>query len=115
MMFQPCECRIAAFDSVQIIWHGHSFHLLYFYRRGAGGPCILFVHGLGGAKENFYTAMQSPALPQCTLVMFDLAGTGLADFDPTLNLDVSALSEIVEMVAAALPGPHWLAGASMRR
>ena len=114
MRFQPSKCKMAVLNAVQIEWHGHAFHLPYFYREGAGGPSILFVHGLGGAKENFYTAMQSPALTDCTLIMFDLPGTGLADFDPALNLDVSSLSEIAEMVAAALlPGPHWLAGASM--
>jgi pimeloyl-ACP methyl ester carboxylesterase len=109
-----CGGKIAVLSTLQIEWHSRTFHLPYFYREGAGGPSILFVHGLGGAKENFYTAMQSPALRQCTLVMFDLPGTGLADFDPALNLDVSALSEIAEMVAAALTsGPYWLAGASM--
>lgn len=114
MRFQPSKCKMAVLNAVQIEWHGHAFHLPYFYREGAGGPSILFVHGLGGAKENFHTAMQSPALTDCTLIMFDLPGTGLADFDPALNLDVSTLSEIAEMVAAALlPGPHWLAGASM--
>lgn len=101
-------------NELLISWRGHSLLIPYLYREGAGGPAILFVHGLGGSKENFYSAFQSPALNNCTLVIFDLPGTGLAEFDPTAGLDVSGLSEIAEDVAAALlPGPHWLAGASM--
>jgi pimeloyl-ACP methyl ester carboxylesterase len=113
-MFKPAKSKVAVLDEQRIEWHGHIFHLPYFYREGTGGPAILFVHGLGGAKEFFYMAVQSAALADCTLVMFDLPGTGLAEFIPAAGLDVSALSEIAQEVAAALlPGPHWLAGASM--
>jgi pimeloyl-ACP methyl ester carboxylesterase len=106
--------EIPVFDELRIKWRGHTLLLPYLYREGAGGPAILFVHGLGGSKENFYLAFQSPALADCTLVTFDLPGTGLAEFNPTAGLDVSALSEIAQEVAAALlPGSHWLAGASM--
>jgi pimeloyl-ACP methyl ester carboxylesterase len=108
------KSKIPVSDGLRVKWRGHDLCLPYFYREGAGGPSILFVHGLGGSKENFYWAFHSPALADCTLVTFDLPGTGLAEFDPTLGLDVSALSEIAEAVAVALlPGPHWLAGASM--
>jgi len=113
-MFKPVKSKIAVLDLLRITWHAHTFHLPYFYREGAGGPALLFVHGLGGAKENFYSALQSPALADCTLVTFDLPGTGLAEFVPTAALDVSALSEIAQEVAATLlPGAYWLAGASM--
>lgn len=81
---------------------------------GTGGPAILFVHGLGGAKENFYAAFQSPALADCTLVTFDEPVTGLAAFDPDAGLDVSALADMAQSVAdQLLPGPYFLAGASM--
>jgi pimeloyl-ACP methyl ester carboxylesterase len=84
------------------------------YRDGTGGPAILFVHGLGGAKENFYAAFQSPALADCTLAAFDEPGTGLAAFDPNARLDVSALADMAQGVAdQLLPGPYFLAGASM--
>lgn len=75
---------------------------------------MLLVHGLGGAKENFYAALQSPALVDCTLVMFDLPGTGLAEFHPDAGLDVSALADLTQGVAdRLLPGRYFLAGASM--
>jgi pimeloyl-ACP methyl ester carboxylesterase len=59
-------------------------------------------------------AFQSPSLADCTLVAFDEPGTGLAVFDPDAELDVSALAEMTESVAAQLlPGPYFVAGASM--
>jgi pimeloyl-ACP methyl ester carboxylesterase len=95
-------------------WRGQNFSLPYFYRDGSGGPTILFVHGLGGAKENFYAAFQNSALADCTLVSFDTPGTGLAAFDPAAGFDVSALADMVQSVATQLlPGPYFLAGASM--
>lgn len=75
---------------------------------------MLFVHGLGGAKENFYAALQSPALADCTLLSFDEPGTGLAEFDPDAGLDVSGLADLSQGLAnRQLPGPYFLAGASM--
>jgi pimeloyl-ACP methyl ester carboxylesterase len=98
----------------QVKWRGHSFSLPYLYRQGTGGASILFVHGLGGAKENFYWALQSPALASCTLAMFDQPGTGISQFRPDLGLDVSSLAQLTQAFADhVLPGPYWLAGASM--
>jgi pimeloyl-ACP methyl ester carboxylesterase len=95
-------------------WRGRPFSLPYLYREGSGGPSILFVHGLGGAKENFYAAFQSAPLADCTLVTFDEPGTGLAEYDPAAGLDVSALADLAQGVAAQLlPGLYFLAGASM--
>lgn len=79
-----------------------------------GGPSILFVHGLGGAKENSYAAFQSPALHECTLLAFDEPGTGLAVFDPEAGLNVSALAGMTQNVGDRfLSGPYFLTGVSM--
>jgi pimeloyl-ACP methyl ester carboxylesterase len=113
-MRRPIRDRLPRLDQVAVDWRGRTFSLPYFYREGAGGPAVLFVHGLGGAKENFYAAFQSPALAGCTLVAFDEPGTGLAEFDPDAGLDVSALADLAHGVAdRLLPGPYFLAGASM--
>jgi pimeloyl-ACP methyl ester carboxylesterase len=67
---------------------------------------------LGGAKENFYAAFQSPALADLTLITFDVPGTGLAAFES--DLDVSALAEITRQVAdELLVEPYFFVGASM--
>src|SRR6187397_1559619 len=106
----PIQTKLPRLDLLAVEWRGRRFRLPYLYREGAGGPFILFVHGLGGAKENFYAAFQSPALADCTLVTFDQPGTGLAAFEPDAGLDVSALAEMSQIVADQLmPEPYFLA------
>ena len=113
-MHIPVQTNLPRLDRLTVEWRGRHFSLPYLYREGTGGPAILFVHGLGGAKENFYAAFQSPALADCTLATFDEPGTGLAAFDPNAGLDVSALADMAQSVAdQLLPGPYFLAGASM--
>lgn len=113
-MYFPINSKLPKLDQVAVQWRDREFYLPYLYREGDGGPCVFFVHGLGGAKENFYAAFQSPALAHCTLLAFDEPGTGLASFDPEAGLDVSTLADITHSVAAQLlPGPYFLAGASM--
>jgi pimeloyl-ACP methyl ester carboxylesterase len=110
----PIQTNLPRLDLLAVEWHSRHFSLPYFYREGTRGPAVLFVHGLGGAKENFYAAFQSPALADCTLATFDEPGTGLAPFDPNAGLDVSALADMAQSVAdKLLPGPYFLAGASM--
>ena len=105
-MYIPTKARLPRLDQLKIEWRGRQFSLPYLYREGTGGPSVLLVHGLGGAKENFHAAFQSPSLADCTLVAFDEPGTGLAVFDPDAELDVSALAEMTQSVAAQLlPGP----------
>jgi pimeloyl-ACP methyl ester carboxylesterase len=113
-MHIPIQTNLPRLNRLVVEWRGRHFSLPYLYREGTGGPAILFVHGLGGAKENFYAAFQSPALADCTLATFDEPGTGLAAFDPDAGLDVSALADMAQGVAdQLLPGPYFLAGASM--
>ena len=113
-MHIPIQTNLPHLDQLIVEWRGRRFSLPYLYREGTGGPAILFVHGLGGAKENFYAAFQSPALADCTLATFDEPGTGLAAFDPNAGLNVSALADMAQGVAdQLLPGRYFLAGASM--
>jgi pimeloyl-ACP methyl ester carboxylesterase len=113
-MHLPIKTELPRLDQLAVTWRGHRFSLPFFYRNGTGGPVVFFVHGLGGAKENFYAAFQGPALADCTLLAFDLPGTGLAEFYPDAGLDVSGLADIAQSVAdSLLPQPYFLAGASM--
>src|ERR1700733_1371037 len=100
-MYIPARSKLPVLSELIIEWQGHPFSLPYFYREGSGGPAILFVHGLGGAKENFYWALQSPALADWTLAMFDQPGTGLSEFRPKAELDVSSLAE--EFLSLRMP------------
>jgi pimeloyl-ACP methyl ester carboxylesterase len=109
----PASANPPHLGTLRVTWRGQAYQLPYLARPGAGAS-ILFVHGLGGAKENFLWAVQSPALAQCDLLMFDTPGTGLARFRPEDALDVSALADLTQLVAHQLmPGPFFLAGASM--
>jgi pimeloyl-ACP methyl ester carboxylesterase len=113
-MHIPIKTKLPRLDQITVEWHSRPFCLPYLFREGSGGPSVFFVHGLGGAKENFYAAFQSPALADCTLLTFDEPGTGLAAFDSEAGLDVSALADMAHQVAAQLlPQPYFLAGASM--
>jgi hypothetical protein len=53
-MHIPIQTKLPRLDRLVVEWRGRHFSLPYLYRDGTGGPAILFVHGLGGAKENFY-------------------------------------------------------------
>jgi pimeloyl-ACP methyl ester carboxylesterase len=98
-------------DRVAVEWRGATFSLPYLFRSGPG-PAILFVHGLGAAKEIFHSAFLSRALAECTLVTFDLPGSGLAEFAE--GLDVSGLADLTQALAdRLLPGPYFFAGSSM--
>jgi pimeloyl-ACP methyl ester carboxylesterase len=114
-MHGPIKDRLPRLDQVAIGWHARIFSLPYLYREGTTeDPVVLFVHGLGGAKENFYAAFQSPALSGCTLLAFDEPGTGLAQFDADAGLDVTALADLAHGLAEQiLAGPYFLVGASM--
>jgi pimeloyl-ACP methyl ester carboxylesterase len=83
-------------DRFPLNYRGKTILIRYLYREGSG-PAILFIHGLGGAKENFYAAFQSSALEDCTLLAFDNPGTGLADFDLAQCPDVNALADVAQL------------------
>jgi pimeloyl-ACP methyl ester carboxylesterase len=100
-------------DRLELSYRARAISIPYFLRRGSG-PAILFIHGLGGAKENFYAAFQTAALDHCMLVAFDNPGTGLAGFDPAQSPDVSALGDIAHLVSKKLMPEHFfIVAASM--
>jgi pimeloyl-ACP methyl ester carboxylesterase len=115
MHWIPARSATPRLDVAQLTFRGRGHDLPYLHRPGPGaGPTVLFVHGLGGAKENFYWAAQSPALARCELLMFDQPGTGQARFRPEDGLDVSALAALTHAFAERLISrPYVLAGASM--
>jgi pimeloyl-ACP methyl ester carboxylesterase len=101
-------------DWVTINRGGFRHRLPFFLRKGTTGPSLFFIHGLGGAKENFYAAFQCPQLAHCDLLAFDLPGTGLAEFDAESCSGVSALAEISQLVwNTLLPQPAFIVAASM--
>ena len=113
-MILPVTTPHPKMGELEIAWRDRSFVLPYIHRQGTGGPTVLFVHGLGGAKENFYAALQSKAMASFTIVMFDLPGTGLSPFHPESGLDVSGLADLTHHFSEKIiAGRYWIAGASM--
>jgi pimeloyl-ACP methyl ester carboxylesterase len=113
MQWVPASSPPPRLDVLRVTREGRAYDLPYLARPGCG-PAVLFVHGLGGAKENFLWAVQSPALARCELVMFDAPGTGQARFDPDRPVDLTGLADLTQLVADRLVGrPYVLVGASM--
>jgi pimeloyl-ACP methyl ester carboxylesterase len=61
--------------TANISYKGKTFSIEYFLRHGENETIVL-LHGLGGAKENYYEACKSDALADHTLIFFDNPGTG---------------------------------------
>jgi len=94
--------------------NGTAFTLPYMFRKGTTGPAILWLHGLNGAKDNFYAAFQSAALAHCHLLAFDFPGIGLTTFDPNTCPNVSTLADLARcMWDQVLDRPAFVAAASM--
>jgi pimeloyl-ACP methyl ester carboxylesterase len=72
------------------------FSIEYFFRQGQKETIVL-LHGLGGAKENYYETCKSDALADHTLIFFDNPGTGNSTYceDSLLNVDdLTAISSL---------------------
>ncbi|ANE52151.1 hypothetical protein SY85_18290 [Flavisolibacter tropicus] len=73
---------------IDIELRNRTYQLEYFRRPGHKGT-ILFVHGLGGAKENFWEATKTHLLADYELIGFDNPGTGNSTYyaDEPLRVD----------------------------
>ena len=108
------KSSLPCLDWVTVERHGTEHRLPYCFRKGTTGPALIFIHGLGGAKENFYAAFQSAALSDYDLLAFDFPGTGLAEFDVVKCSDVSALADLAHLVwRKLLNRPAFIVAASM--
>lgn len=80
----------------QVLYKDKPYSIEYFYRQGQKETIVL-LHGLGGAKENYYEACKSDALSEHTLIFFDNPGTGNSTYyeDFLLNVDdLTAISSV---------------------
>lgn len=99
--------------TVPIQYKGRTFSIEYFIRPGSAGTIIL-VHGLGGAKENFWDSTKVAALAAYRLIAFDNPGTGNSTYFEDLPLNVDDLVAITGLFIDKLEVNSFvLAGASM--
>jgi pimeloyl-ACP methyl ester carboxylesterase len=99
--------------TISVEYKHRNFELDYFYRQGTK-ETILMIHGLGGAKEDYYQACKSKALDGYTLIMFDNPGTGNSTYYNDMLLDVDDLFALYTLVIEQLGISDFiLCGASM--
>jgi pimeloyl-ACP methyl ester carboxylesterase len=82
--------------TIELNYKGKQFSIEYFLREGQK-ETILFIHGLGGAKENYLEACKSNALADHTLICFDNPGTGNYSYYDDCLLDVDDLAAITSL------------------
>jgi pimeloyl-ACP methyl ester carboxylesterase len=78
---------------MQVLYRDRIFEIEYFHRKGYGETLVL-LHGLGGAKENYWEACKTEALDGHTLICPDNPGTGNSTYYDDFPLDVDDLTNI---------------------
>lgn len=78
--------------SIIIEYKNKKLNLNYFLRKGAEDKNILYLHGLGCTKSDFYGAIDKFYLKKYTLVGFDFPGHNNSEY--LENLDINDLVEI---------------------
>jgi pimeloyl-ACP methyl ester carboxylesterase len=98
---------------LNLIYCQRSLEIAYFYRKG-NKKYILYLHGLGSAKDDFLGATEVESLREYTLVSFDFPGFGGSTYPENIGLDIDNLVEITHMVVSQLQlGKCVLVGHSM--
>lgn len=90
-----------SFKTLSVFYKSKKFTLEYFDREGEL-QTILLLHGLGGAKENYYEACKSAALAGHRLICMDNPGTGNSTYYEDMPLNVDDLTEITALFIAQL-------------
>ena len=105
--------KIPEINTVKLSLKNRPYDIKYFIREGNKGT-ILFIHGLGGAKGNFWESCKTAALAEYTLICFDNPGTGNSTYYDDVILEVDDLVDITDQFIKKLHLDNFfLAGASM--
>jgi pimeloyl-ACP methyl ester carboxylesterase len=92
---------------------GRPYTLSYF-DRPAGGPAILYVHGLGCSKADFMEMTSVSELQSFRLVSADNPGCGDSSYDEHHPLNIDGVVEVIEKFVAHLELNRFLlVGGSM--
>jgi pimeloyl-ACP methyl ester carboxylesterase len=99
--------------TMQILYKGKVFDIEYFHRKGHKKTLVL-LHGLGGAKENYWEACKAKALDGHTLICPDNPGTGNSTYYDDSPLNVDGLTSITSLFIEQLNLDNFvLVGTSM--
>jgi pimeloyl-ACP methyl ester carboxylesterase len=99
--------------TIELLYKGKAFNIEYFFREGHK-ETILFIHGLGGAKENYLESCKADSLVEHTLICFDNPGTGNSTYYDDFLLNVDDLTQITSLFIEQLNITNFiLCGTSM--
>jgi len=99
--------------TIGVSYRDKLFNIEYFYREGHK-KTLLFLHGLGGAKENYWEAFKANVLDGYTLICPDNPGTGNSTYYDDFHLGVDDLTNITSLFIERLNITNFiLVGASM--
>jgi pimeloyl-ACP methyl ester carboxylesterase len=99
--------------TIQLSYKDKTFDIEYFFREGQK-ETIVFIHGLGGAKENYLESCKADSLAEHTLICFDNPGTGNSTYYDDFPLDIDDLAAITSLFIRQLNLPKFiLCGTSM--
>jgi pimeloyl-ACP methyl ester carboxylesterase len=99
--------------TADLSYKGRPYNIEYFFRPG-NKETIVLIHGLGGAKENFWEACKTDALAEHTLICMDNPGTGNSTYYEDSPLNMDDLVQITTMFIDQLNLPKFiLCGTSM--
>jgi len=100
-------------QNLELKYKNLVYQLEYFIRPGANGT-ILFVHGLGGAKDNFWDSLKIPELNDHCIIAFDNPGTGNSTYYDNHPLNIDDLVDITALFIERMKLTNFiLVGASM--
>jgi pimeloyl-ACP methyl ester carboxylesterase len=86
---------------LNLIYRQQNLEIAYFYRKGYEKN-LLYLHGLGCAKNDFLGATEFESLRDYTLVSLDFPGFGGSTYPENMSLDIDDLVEITHMVVSQL-------------
>jgi len=89
-------------QKLEIVYRNHPLQIDYFIRRGRSGT-VMYLHGLGCSKNDFFEAVNRPELQAYTLIAFDFPGCGDSPYPEDIAFDIDDLVEITHLVVSALP------------
>jgi pimeloyl-ACP methyl ester carboxylesterase len=99
--------------TIELLYNDKVYDIEYFIREGLKDT-ILFAHGLGGSKENYWEACKTKALADYTIISFDHPGTGNSTYYNDCTLDIDDLTAILTLFIDQLKLSQFvLAGTSM--
>lgn len=77
-----------------------NFKQLYYQQKGASGPPIIFIHGLGGSSEFFTPLIDTLGLKTShSLHLLDLEGHGLSPTSATSSISISSYASDFQALA----------------